>query len=70
MIQAQNQEKCSGCGTCAEICPLDVFRMDPVRDVSSIKYRDDCQTCYTCELECPEQAIYINPFPKEKRQPW
>jgi len=26
-----------------------------------IKYSDDCMTCYTCEKDCPENAIYVSP---------
>lgn len=29
MIERLNREKCIGCGTCAEICPMDVLRLDP-----------------------------------------
>lgn len=27
-----------------------------------IAYRDDCMTCFFCELRCPEQAIDVHPF--------
>lgn len=26
-----------------------------------IKYFEDCMTCYNCELDCPEKAIYVSP---------
>jgi NADPH-dependent glutamate synthase beta subunit-like oxidoreductase len=26
-----------------------------------IKYLDDCMTCYTCEKDCPEKAIFVSP---------
>jgi NADPH-dependent glutamate synthase beta subunit-like oxidoreductase len=26
-----------------------------------IKYLEDCMTCYTCERDCPEKAIYVSP---------
>jgi NADPH-dependent glutamate synthase beta subunit-like oxidoreductase len=26
-----------------------------------IKYLQDCMTCYTCERDCPEKAIYVSP---------
>lgn len=28
MIQSIDQEKCIGCGTCVEICPLDTIRLN------------------------------------------
>jgi len=27
-----------------------------------IAYPEDCMTCYTCELKCPYEAIYVHPF--------
>jgi Fe-S-cluster-containing hydrogenase component 2 len=27
-IQSIDQERCAGCGTCMEICPVDTFRID------------------------------------------
>jgi len=26
-----------------------------------IKYLEDCMTCYTCEKDCPEKAIFVSP---------
>ena len=28
---------------------------------ASIRYLDDCMTCYNCERDCPEQAIFVAP---------
>ncbi len=25
-------------------------------------YKDDCMTCYTCEMACPEGAVVVHPF--------
>jgi NADPH-dependent glutamate synthase beta subunit-like oxidoreductase len=30
---------------------------------ASIKYLEDCMTCYTCEKDCPEKAICVSPEP-------
>jgi len=27
--------------------------------------RDDCMTCFECELECPSRAINVHPFKEE-----
>ena len=51
--------KCSGCLRCFEVCPMDVFRQAG-REIY-IAYQDDCMCCYLCELECPEDAVYVNP---------
>ncbi len=62
MISSLNKDKCIGCGTCVEICPMDVFRMNPSSRQAEIAYSEDCQTCYQCELECPITAIEVDPL--------
>lgn len=47
------EEKCTKCGTCAEICPVDSIVLDPFP-----KWTKDCDRCYICELTCPTQAIW------------
>ncbi len=59
---------CSACGICVDICPMDVIRMDKETKKPFIKYLRDCQSCFLCELECPEGAIYVSPE-KERRIP-
>ena len=27
-----------------------------------VNYRDDCMTCFFCELRCPAHAIDVHPF--------
>ena len=52
---------CVGCGTCVETCPMDVFRMDPSIEKSTIAYQEDCQICHLCRIYCPEDAITVSP---------
>ena len=70
MIERVDHEKCIACGTCVEICPMDVFRQDEASGQSLVRYPRDCQTCYSCELECPASAIRVGPFRKERVQAW
>ena len=49
-------EKCIACGTCAQICPDEVFRLE--REM----YPDECWHCNACALDCPKQAIALR-FP-------
>ena len=73
-IRKIDYELCTGCGTCVENCPMDVIRLDPeiyngeTSPKAFIKYLRDCMTCYLCELECPEEAIYVSPE-RERRIP-
>lgn len=49
--------KCSGCGTCVDVCPVEVFE---IKDDKSVPIRqDECLVCRACEAQCPEQAIEI-----------
>jgi NAD-dependent dihydropyrimidine dehydrogenase PreA subunit len=77
MIDQVDDKKCNGCGVCVEICPMDVLRMKTDVDITSekkwlsqksiayIAYRNDCMTCYTCELQCPTGAIDVGYAPLE-----
>lgn len=52
-----NQEKCTGCGTCAALCP-DVFEINE-DGKSQVKNPEACDTC-DCQAaidSCPEGAI-------------
>jgi NAD-dependent dihydropyrimidine dehydrogenase PreA subunit len=62
MIKEIDESKCTGCGICVEVCPIDTLSMDEKRNKAVIRYPDDCMTCYTCELKCPEAAIFVHPF--------
>lgn len=70
MVESVDTGKCIACGTCQEICPKDVFRVDWDAGHSVIRYLEDCQTCYQCEIECPTGAIYVDPFLRDKVQVW
>ena len=58
-IEKINEDLCTGCGICMDACPVDVIRMSEYENVARIKYPLDCITCFSCELECPQQAIYV-----------
>ena len=67
-IRKIDSELCTGCGLCVDICPMDVIRMDDKSKRPVIKYLTDCQSCFLCERDCPEEAIYVTPF-RERRIP-
>jgi NAD-dependent dihydropyrimidine dehydrogenase PreA subunit len=70
MIERIDEGRCNDCRICMEICPCDVFRSEPETGRIRITYREDCQTCFSCELDCPEAAIYVGPLRKERVQVW
>lgn len=53
----QDLSACIGCGTCAMVCPMDVFRLDAEHQKSVIAYVQSCQTCGQCWLNCPTDSI-------------
>lgn len=60
MIEIVSAERCTACNICVRACPTNVFEIvkgQPPR----IARQDDCQTCFMCELYCPEDALYVAP---------
>jgi NAD-dependent dihydropyrimidine dehydrogenase PreA subunit len=66
VIERIDQELCNGCGICVNTCTVDVIRMDKELKKAVIKYPEDCICCAFCELDCPQNAIYVSP---EKNSP-
>lgn len=60
-INSVDERLCTGCGLCAEDCPMDVIRMDEQRKKAIIAYPGDCMVCLLCEEACPEGAVNITP---------
>ena len=58
-IERIDYEKCTRCGNCIDVCPMDVLR--PLGKVPHISYREDCMTCHLCAIYCKPKAIVIGP---------
>jgi NAD-dependent dihydropyrimidine dehydrogenase PreA subunit len=64
MIKKIDPKTCTGCGLCVDVCPTDVLRIDEGSRKAVIRYQENCMTCYNCELECPCDSIFVDPFRK------
>ncbi len=52
-----NNEKCKGCFTCVEICPVEVFAKDEKK--AKVAKPGECIGCKACEVQCPNGAIKV-----------
>jgi Pyruvate/2-oxoacid:ferredoxin oxidoreductase delta subunit len=55
-LRETDKEKCTGCGECVKICPVNVIKMEgdfPVVD------REWCIGCGVCAIPCPSSAIKL-----------
>lgn len=57
------QEKCTDCGACARICPMQV---DPMRNAN----HPECIRCGACKEICPVHAIQSTGKFCPSKQPW
>jgi len=48
-------EKCTGCGTCVDTCPMGVLELKD--DKAYVANPDECTECQACEAACPNNAI-------------
>lgn len=53
-----DEDKCSGCGGCIDVCPRAVFEMNSKK--VHVTNRDACLECGACALNCPSGAITVN----------
>ena len=61
MIEIVSAARCTGCNICVTACPTNVFDAVP-NGIPEIARQDDCQTCFMCELYCPEDALFVAPL--------
>ncbi|MEW8959480.1 MAG: 4Fe-4S binding protein [Moorella sp. (in: firmicutes)] len=51
-----DEEKCTGCGSCVDVCPVEAITVDGVAVVNA----DECLECGTCVEECPNGALSLD----------
>lgn len=50
-----NEQACTGCGRCMEVCPKGVYKI--IGKKSKVINLAECISCKSCFTQCPEQAI-------------
>jgi len=60
-----NEDRCTACGICVDVCSQDVFFGSEERKTPVITYPEECWHCNACVLDCPvEGAISLRiPLP-------
>jgi ferredoxin len=56
---AVNQEECTGCGMCINVCPHSVLKLEEHKIV--IADKDGCMECGACAKNCAFSAITVKP---------
>jgi len=49
-------EKCTGCGICVNVCPVEAISLD---GGMAVVYEGACTACGLCVNECPNAAIAL-----------
>lgn len=60
-----DQEKCVGCGTCADICNSMLFTFDREKDrTPQVAFPEECWHCNSCVIDCSAGAVTLRlPLP-------
>jgi len=64
-IRKTEKDKCTGCGECIEICPVDAVTMEG--DFPAVD-EDWCIGCGLCVAKCPDEAIRLKLRPDKNGQ--
>ncbi|MEN6321141.1 MAG: 4Fe-4S binding protein [Syntrophaceae bacterium] len=51
-----DESKCTGCGICVQVCPVDAITVDQVAEIDAAT----CIDCGSCIAECPSAAISMD----------
>jgi len=61
IIAYVDEELCSGCGLCVEVCPYKAREMHPWRNLAIVNVAL-CQGCGACVVACPNKASAVRNF--------
>ena len=59
-----DERLCKGCGLYTDYCPAKVLSIFGRRNqkgyyVAEVSRPEECKYCLTCEINCPDLAIYV-----------
>ena len=57
---------CRGCTMCAEVCPTNVFDMNPSMDAALVAREADCIGCTSCEYVCPSRCVRVGEVERQR----
>ena len=65
-----NQQECTGCAACVNICPKDAITMIGMADgfLQPVVEKDKCVQCLACERTCPVLNVQPNKNRMMKKQ--
>ena len=55
VVAIVDEEECTGCGFCYEICPAGAISIDRTAEIDASK----CTACLACVEQCPQGAIAV-----------
>ncbi|MEM4308692.1 MAG: PfkB family carbohydrate kinase [Thermoplasmata archaeon] len=55
-----DEERCIGCGTCVDVCPVKIFAVESGKAVT--RHQEKCTKCGLCVERCPTRAITNEPW--------
>jgi ferredoxin-like protein FixX len=53
----QDKARCTGCGRCVNICPMELWELKKSKAFISPDYTEKCVECGSCWLVCESNAI-------------
>jgi NAD-dependent dihydropyrimidine dehydrogenase PreA subunit len=54
-----DEARCKGAAFCEQVCPTDVFVVDPRRKMAAMPRAEWCVSCGACIVQCPFDALYF-----------
>jgi 2-oxoglutarate ferredoxin oxidoreductase subunit delta len=56
---------CRSCALCVDICPTQVFDLEPKTQVAQANRANDCIGCCSCEYICPSRCVAVTDVPMQ-----